>query len=52
MTKTAKSKKKTPAKKSRWPELLYPLEPTSIPPERIREAVKAVIAERKAASSK
>jgi hypothetical protein len=54
MTRTAKPKtgrKKASAKKP-WPKVLYPLEPTSIPPEKIREVVAAVIAERKAASRK
>jgi len=61
MAKTESSKprgrsgaKRTAAKsqrssKRKWPKVLYPLEPTSIPRERIIAAVDKVIAERKAA---
>jgi hypothetical protein len=46
-----KTKPRIPPK-HKWPEVLFPLEPTSIPPEKIRDAVRAVIAERKAAERK
>lgn len=50
-TKRAKAKPRIPPK-HKWPKVLFPLEPTSIPPEKIREAVLAVFAERKTAGRK
>jgi hypothetical protein len=43
-----KTKPRIPPK-HKWPKALYPLEPTSIPPERIMAAVDKVIAARVAA---
>ncbi|HYI09073.1 MAG TPA: hypothetical protein VEK57_08365 [Thermoanaerobaculia bacterium] len=42
-----KSKPRIPPK-HKWPKVLFPTEPTSIPPEKIIEAIRAVFAERKA----
>jgi hypothetical protein len=50
-SKTAKPKARKSSKKP-WPKVLYPLEPTSIPRERIDAAIDAVIARRKAAGRK
>jgi hypothetical protein len=47
-TKRAKAKPRIPPK-HKWPKVLFPTEPTSIPRERIAAAVDKVIAARQAA---